>query len=1002
MNELPDRDNRELPGGTVTFLFTDIEGSTKLLERLGESYAQLLENHHQIMRETFANHEGREIDTQGDSFFASFPRATDAVAAVDEIQRLITGHQWPQNVEVRVRMGLHTGEPWLVEEGYIGMDVHRAARIAHVGYGGQVLLSETTTSLVRDDLPDGVSLLDLGYHVLKDMRRPERIHQLAIEGLPSEFPPIKSLEALPPTAGTMELDSAVLKREVGLCPYRGLVAFREEDAPFFFGRETFTELIEESVGKRGLVAVIVGPSGSGKSSVVFAGLLPRLEEDPSWRIVQMRPGDSPFLSLAGALVPFLREGLEGADLLLESKKLAVALTNGELSLHELVKEILDRQPIIERFLLVIDQFEELFTLTKEAEERRRFLDEILEASEKGALRRPPSFVLLLTLRADFMGQALAYRPFADALQDGSLMLGPMNRAELKTAIEKPAELQGAAFEAGLVERLLDDVGDEPGNLPLLEFALTLLWEQMDVGWMTHAIYDEIGRVDGALARYADEIYTGLDAQGQNESRRVLVQLIQPGRGTEDTRRVATGDELVGVDWDLIQYLADKRLIVTSRNEAGSETVEVVHEALIRSWDRLREWIDADRAFRSWQEGLRANLRQWESTGQDKGALLRGVPLAQAEEWLANRTEDLSPAEAAFIRASLERDRMIRSRRVRRRRYIFAGMAIGLVVAVILSIFALSQRSSAIAESEARATQQAIAEDEAEARATQQAIAEVEWARAEEESEARATQQSIAEEERSRAEEERARAEEERARAEEAVVEIADQKSLIEAQARESLALNLASYALDNLNIDPQLGLLLALEAANQTYSEDGTVLPEAQAALHQSIQDVSRLVYTIPTQDLGLPYISFSADGSRLIARYIRSGSDPRYSPDGTSTLVWDTHTGELLYTLPKGVAVDAWPETPFVGIVDVADGEVVLNLWNPIDGTVRSPINLTIPAIETADDLSAVMLSPDAQSLVVSWVNGTQLQVWDLETGTPTELPVLWGGGTWNSVFWR
>jgi len=287
-------ESRDLPGGTVTFLFTDIEGSTKLLDQLGMNYAQLLADHNRILRDVLEKHFDREIDTQGDSFFVSFPRASDAVAAVVKIQRTLAEHSWPPEVEVRVRMGLHTGEPWLVDEGYIGMDVHRAARIAHVGYGGQVLLSETTTPLVRDDLPDGVSLLDMGYHVLKDMRRPEHIHQLVTEDLPSDFPPIKSLEALPPSAGAPELDTITLRREVGPCPYRGLVAFQEKDAPFFFGRETFSELLEESVQAGGLVAVIVGPSGSGKSSVVFAGLLPHLKQDERWLNVHIRPGAAHF------------------------------------------------------------------------------------------------------------------------------------------------------------------------------------------------------------------------------------------------------------------------------------------------------------------------------------------------------------------------------------------------------------------------------------------------------------------------------------------------------------------------------------------------------------------------------------------------------------------------------------------------------------------------------------------------------------------------------------
>jgi len=151
-----------LPGGTVTFLFTDIEGSTQLLDRLRDQYETLISSHHQIVREALTKWNGREVDTQGDAFFAVFPKASEAVGAVVDIQRAMNEGDWPESVEVRVRMGLHTGEPWLVEEGYMGMDVHRAARIGHVGYGGQVLLSETTTALVQDELPEDVSLLDLG------------------------------------------------------------------------------------------------------------------------------------------------------------------------------------------------------------------------------------------------------------------------------------------------------------------------------------------------------------------------------------------------------------------------------------------------------------------------------------------------------------------------------------------------------------------------------------------------------------------------------------------------------------------------------------------------------------------------------------------------------------------------------------------------------------------------------------------------------------------------
>ena len=190
---------RNLPAGTVTFLFTDIQGSTELLKDLGEAYADLLADQRQIIRAAFETWDGNEIDTQGDAFFASFPRATQALRAVVEIQQALAEHQWPERAKVALRMGLHTGEPLVAEEGYVGMDVHRAARIAHVGHGGQVLLSETTTPLVVDELPEGVEFLDLGRHRLKDLRRPEHIHQLVIDGLLTEFPPLKSLETLPPT-----------------------------------------------------------------------------------------------------------------------------------------------------------------------------------------------------------------------------------------------------------------------------------------------------------------------------------------------------------------------------------------------------------------------------------------------------------------------------------------------------------------------------------------------------------------------------------------------------------------------------------------------------------------------------------------------------------------------------------------------------------------------------------------------------------------------------------
>jgi predicted ATPase/class 3 adenylate cyclase len=187
----------ELPTGTVTLLFTDIEGSTRLLRQMGEDYAGLLAEHRRLLRAAFTANGGREVDTQGDAFFIAFDRAFDAVAAAAAVQRSLAGHAWPDGGAVRVRIGLHTGEPALVDDLYVGLDVHRAARLCAAGHGGQVLLSDATRALAEQRLPPGTSLRDLGEHRLKDLQRPERIFQLVVADLPSEFPPLRTAELLP-------------------------------------------------------------------------------------------------------------------------------------------------------------------------------------------------------------------------------------------------------------------------------------------------------------------------------------------------------------------------------------------------------------------------------------------------------------------------------------------------------------------------------------------------------------------------------------------------------------------------------------------------------------------------------------------------------------------------------------------------------------------------------------------------------------------------------------
>ena len=483
-------------------------------------------------------------------------------------------------------------------------------------------------------------------------------------------------------------------RAVGDCPYRGLAHFREVDAPFFFGREAFTDQLENGITNDAAVTVILGASGAGKSSAVYAGLLPRLRQAGNWQIISMRPGRQPFIRLATALIPLLDAGLSESERVEATDNLAFEFRHDPGALSQTLAK-LSQQNGDQRILLLIDQFEELYTLCSQPDLQHRFLDTLLRTVSSKLPGNQNPVMLLQTLRADFMGHALAYRPFADALQRAALMLGPMTRDELRAVIVQPAEKQGATFEPGLVDRILDDVGEEPGNLPLLEFALTLLWERLDRGWFTHKTYEEIGHVAGALTRYAEQVFTELDENEQDQLRRIFVQLVQPGESAEDTRRVATREDLAGCDWTLVQHLADKRLVVTNIDQEGHQTVEVAHEALIRSWDRLGSWMEEDRTFRSWQEGLRGAIRQWQDHQEDEGGLVRGRSLAQAESWLAERPAELSKTDQRFIQASIDlRDRRERQRNLNRRR-IVASLVIGLVVTLTLSIFSFSQRNQSL-------------------------------------------------------------------------------------------------------------------------------------------------------------------------------------------------------------------------------------------------------------------------------------------------------------------
>jgi WD40 repeat protein len=580
--------------------------------------------------------------------------------------------------------------------------------------------------VMREQVPDEVAQVFLKHFLVayandgKPLYQAVKEARLKLHGLEDKYPCASLLPVICQNADTVPPNWLHLgRRPTEISPYRGLFAFREEDAQFFFGRETFTDMLINAVQNQPLVAVI-GSSGSGKSSVVFAGLVKRLRDAGNWHILDFRPGSRPLFNLATALVdqqetdfnpdyhqkageqgagsgkrsypvgnrpqgnsqkesPITRPVLSSTERLREIRNLANDLGQCENGLRDVVDDIQKVDPN-QRLLLVADQFEELYTMSRDTQERKAFLDRLLEA-----INHCHNFTLVITLRADFLGQALSYRPFADALQYADLKLSPMTEEELEAAVEKPASLLGVTIQHRLTQRILEAVSAEPGDLPLLEFALTQLWTKQQDAQLNHAAYDEIGGVEAALAGYADEAYNKLNFEEKERAQRIFIQLVHPGEGTEDTRRVATRADVGEENWDLVTRLANARLVVTGRDEkTGLDTVEVVHEALIRSWGQLHQWMQQDRDFRHWQESLRTAIRTWEISSFDEEALLRGKPLADAEYWERQRFLELSTAERSFIGLSVEFRECENRTKKRRRQFTILGLSGGLVLALMLA------------------------------------------------------------------------------------------------------------------------------------------------------------------------------------------------------------------------------------------------------------------------------------------------------------------------------
>jgi WD40 repeat protein/class 3 adenylate cyclase len=617
-----------------------------------------------LIEPTILDHEGRIVRLIGDGVLVEFAEVAPAVACAVAIQRGMAARnaKVTRGRRILFRIGLNYGDVIVDGDGIYGNGVNVAVRLEALADPGGVFISGGAREQVRADASHRFA--SLGERPLKNVAEPVTVYRVVFDSDPAAA--LGDLSPPPPTA----LPATPLPP----CPYRGLFAFREEDASGFFGREKIVDDLQAAVGRRSLVAVL-GPSGSGKSSVVFAGLVPRLRAAGGWLIAAFRPERTPLRNLLAALLPLCDDIAGETALRDEIDAWEARFSDGRASLGELVDQILADNRGARRLLLIADQFEQIYTLVEDPVERERFLAPVLDLVQAADARAAPQLTLILTLRADFLGRLLTSRRLADALKDADVKLGPMTAEELRAAIENPARQQGVRFEMGLADRILKDVRGQAGGLPLLEFALTELWACQRHGRLTHVGYEEIGGVGEAIAGYAEEVYRRLAPPEQERVRQVFLQLVRPGEGTEDTGRVASRADIRDERWSAVDRLADARLVVTRRDEAsGLDTAEVVHEALIREWQRLRRWVDGDREFLIWRQRLAEARKEWQAGARAEGYLLRAAPLAVALEWLARRGAELSDDDRDFIEASRVRLRREDAERERGRRRLLAGLA----------------------------------------------------------------------------------------------------------------------------------------------------------------------------------------------------------------------------------------------------------------------------------------------------------------------------------------
>ena len=474
--------------------------------------------------------------------------------------------------------------------------------------------------------------------------------------------------------------------------YPGLRLFREHNSDCFFGREDFLEQLVSRI-KHNALTIIVGASGCGKSSLLFAGLVPILNATQQWNIISCRPGKDPFMELSSAMVPILEPNLSALDLLGKSRQMAGMLRENAISIADVVTKICKQQTDNRHSLVIVDQFEELYTKGEQDNDVATFISQLLNTCQNLSSHKDRSeskFALTVAIRSGLVGKFAAYSDFTNALLANALELAPLKAGELKQAIAAPVAPIGGSFEQGLVDRIISDLipsnqhAMDSDNLPLLAFALEQLWDlRSPENVMTHRAYEVIGQVGGAIQTYADEIYEGLDEPSRLSIRRVMVQMTKPSGESDNSACTVLRSNFDDDDWETINRLAEDRLVVMDRDQNGNEIAEIIHESLIQRWDKMTEWMSQDRNFRLWQERVRMAYTQWlRSLSNDD--LIFGSLLIQSQTWIVERPKEIRAFELDYIRRSIAANEASHDRLAKYR--ILAGtVGSGMVTAAITAV-----------------------------------------------------------------------------------------------------------------------------------------------------------------------------------------------------------------------------------------------------------------------------------------------------------------------------